>query len=128
MRMRRKLVIGSAVIIAALGYVIFAGVKNAAVYYLTPSEFRAQRGGGDRFVRIAGRVDASSIRRDEATQMWEFVLYDAGARIPVRYRGVPPDLFTVTREAIVEGRQGADGVFAAQTLMATHPTVYQERK
>lgn len=128
MRMRWKLVIGVAVIIASLGYVIFAGAKNAAVYYLTPSEFRAQRGGGDRFVRIAGRVDAASIRRDEMTQTWEFVLYDATTRIPIRYQGVPPDLFTVTREAIVEGRLGADGVFVAQTLLATHPTVYQERK
>lgn len=129
MRTRVKLAVGASVIAVALGYVIYAGARNAAVYYLTPAEFvtREERA-NSRFVRIAGRVDEQSIRRDVATQTWEFTIYDGTARVPVRYQGVPPDLFTVTREVIAEGRQGADGVFVVERLLATHPTGYQERK
>lgn len=129
MRTRGRLAIGLTVIAAALGYAVYAGARNAAVYYLTPSEFvaRGERANGQ-FVRIAGRVDEQSIRRDEATHTWEFTIYDSTARVPVRYQGVPPDLFTVTREVIAEGWRGPDGAFVVQTLLATHPTGYQERK
>lgn len=129
MRTSVKLAIGLAVIAAALGYIVYAGARNAAVYYLTPSEFiaRGERATGQ-FVRVAGRVEAASIRRDQATQTWEFTITDGAAQVPVRYQGVPPELFTVTREVIAEGRRGTDGVFVVQTLLATHPTEYQERK
>lgn len=120
---------GVVLFLLALGYVVYAGIRSAAVYYVTPSEFfdlNPQR--RTTFVRIAGRVPEGSIRRDEATQTWTFVISDGRVEIAARYQGIPPELFVVTREVIAEGRMGPDGVFRVQTLLATHPTEYRERR
>jgi cytochrome c-type biogenesis protein CcmE len=50
------------------------------------------------------------------------------ARLPVQYKGVKPDMFQTGVDVIVEGRLGADGVFAASVLMTSCPSKYQEEK
>jgi cytochrome c-type biogenesis protein CcmE len=49
-------------------------------------------------------------------------------RIPVRYKGVKPDMFQTGVDVIVEGRIGHDGVLAASVLMTSCPSKYQEEK
>ena len=53
---------------------------------------------------------------------------DGQARLPVRYKGVKPDMFQTGADVIVEGRLEPDGVFAASVLMTSCPSKYQEEK
>ena len=50
--MRPKFIVGGIVIAAALAYMIYAGVTQSAVYFVTPAELRASA--------VAGRRTASA--------------------------------------------------------------------
>jgi cytochrome c-type biogenesis protein CcmE len=50
---RRRFIIGGLVILAALSYIIWGGMQEAIVYFVTPSELKAQEHGSvDKFLRM----------------------------------------------------------------------------
>jgi cytochrome c-type biogenesis protein CcmE len=75
------------------------------------------------FLRLGGMV-VRSLQKDIKNLTYRFDLTDGSASFPVYFRGVPPDLFTEGKGAVVEGRIGADGVFQATTIMAKHAEEY----
>src|SRR5206468_2357905 len=79
-------------ILAALGYMIYAGVTQSAVYFVTPSELRASPVTGKAY-RLGGLVARGSLRWDARTLDLAFTLTDGQASIPVRHKGTAPDLF-----------------------------------
>jgi cytochrome c-type biogenesis protein CcmE len=70
-------------------------------------------------------VVTGSLHRDAATLRQEFLLTDGKTTVPVRFRGIPPDLFGEGRGAVVEGTLAADGTFQATTIMAKHSEEYK---
>jgi cytochrome c-type biogenesis protein CcmE len=73
---------------------------------------------------MGGMVVAGSLHKDAKNLTYRFELTDGNTSFPVFFRGVPPDLFTEGKGAVVEGRIGADGVFQATTIMAKHAEEY----
>ncbi len=69
-------------------------------------------------------VEGSLVHTPE-TLTYAFQLTDGGTKVPVRFTGIPPDLFKEGTGAIVEGQMGADGVFAADLIMAKHNEEYR---
>ncbi len=129
MTRRRKFLIGGGVIALALGGLVLTGIQQSVVYFVTPSELRAATGPtAGRAYRLGGMVVAGSLRKDPATLQQEFVLTDGRTTVPVRFRGIPPDLFAEGRGAVVEGTVGPDGTFQASTIMAKHSEEYQAPK
>jgi len=129
MRRRRRFWIGGAVIIAALAYMIYGGMQEAMVYFVTPSELRAnERASADRFLRLGGMVVKGSLQRDPQNLIYRFELTDGTATFPVFFKGLPPDLFSEGTGAVVEGRIGSDGVFHATMIMAKHAEEYSPHK
>jgi len=53
------------------------------------------------------------------------VLSDGRARVAVRHKGAPPDLFAEGRGAVVEGAWTKDGYFKASLIMAKHSEEYK---
>jgi cytochrome c-type biogenesis protein CcmE len=53
-----------------------------------------------------------------------FVITDTAKEIPVAYTGILPDLFRDGKGAVVQGRLGGDGVFAATEVLAKHDENY----
>ena len=53
-----------------------------------------------------------------------FVMTDTVKEIPVAYTGILPDLFRDGKGAVVQGRLGSDGVFAATEVLAKHDENY----
>jgi len=122
---RKKFLIGGVVILAALVYLIYGGMRQAMVYFVTPSEIKAQERGGDgKSLRVGGMVVKGSLHRNADGLTYRFQLTDGNAIIPVYFHGVPPDLFGDGKGAVVEGRLGPDGVFMANTIMAKHAEEY----
>jgi len=125
MKKNRRFLIGGVIILAALSYMIYGGMQEAIVYFVTPSEVKAKEGSSSgKFLRMGGMVVAGSMQKDLQNLTYRFELTDGGATFPVFFRGVPPDLFTEGKGAVVEGRIGADGVFQATTIMAKHAEEY----
>jgi cytochrome c-type biogenesis protein CcmE len=121
---RKRFLIGGLVILAALGYVVYGGMQQALVYFVTPSELRAKdTAPAGKFLRMGGMVARGSLQKDVQNLTYRFELTDGNASIPVLFRGVPPDLFTEGKGAVVEGRI-SDGVFHATTIMAKHAEEY----
>jgi cytochrome c-type biogenesis protein CcmE len=121
---RKRFLIGGIIILAALSYMIYGGMQQAIVYFVTPSELKAKETvSADKFLRLGGMVVKGSLQKDVQNLTYRFELTDGSASIPVFFRGVPPDLFTEGKGAVVEGRVDA-GVFHATTIMAKHAEEY----
>ncbi len=151
---RRKFLLGTLVILLAVGYLIFSATRENAQYYLTVEELLARAEAnalGDRMVRVSGAVVGESIRYDPQTLELTFTIAHmpgdpdeidkAGGlsaairaavnnpnapRLQVYYVGPKPDLLRPEAAAIVTGRLGEDGVFYAQEVLFKCPTRYDE--
>lgn len=126
MRWRRKFLIGGAVIALALAGLVLTGIRQSVVYFVTPSELRAAEGRtAGKAYRLGGMVVRGSWHRDPATLQQEFLLGDGKTTVPVRFRGIPPDLFAEGRGAVVEGTVAPNGTFEASTILAKHSEEYR---
>lgn len=121
--MKAKFIVGGLVILAALAYMIYAGVSQSVVYFVTPSELGAAPVVGKAY-RLGGMVLPGSLKWEPRTLDLTFTLSDGKSTIPVRHKGSPPDLFGEGRGAVVEGSWSADGYFKSSHIMAKHSEEY----
>lgn len=123
---RLKLLVGAAVIAASIGYLVYGGIRDTIVYFVTPSELQAKGGSAHgKSLRLGGLVKEGSWTKQDGTLQHTFELADETATIRVAFRGIPPDLFGEGRGALVEGSYGADGIFHAKTILAKHSEEYK---
>lgn len=131
MRAGTKFLLGAAIIVASVGGLIYQGVKETGVYFLTPSELAAKTAADPTFydigLKVGARVVPGSVRRDPDAKRIDFVMSDGAQTYPVTYRGIVPDTFTDAAdvEVIVEGRLGRDGVFRATEVLAKCGSRYE---
>ncbi|WP_337845015.1 cytochrome c maturation protein CcmE [Thermus sp.] len=126
--MRVKYVIGVLVILGALAYLIFGGLGQNLVYFLTPSEYlEGQARYGDRPVRLGGLVKPGTVRYDKDQLELRFVLTDGVAEVPVVHKGTPPGMFKEGQGVVVEGRFRG-GTFQGTNLLVKHSETYQPPK
>lgn len=125
MRYRRIVIPVLGAVLVLAGYLLFGNLNQNLVYYLTPTEATAQRVGdeaGERF-RLGGLVQEDSVvRTGEETR---FTLTDDEAAVPVRFTGVPPQLFAAGIGAVVEGAWRGDS-FYADTMFVKHEEDYYQ--
>ena len=149
---RVKFIVGGALIIAAIAYLIISSTKANAQYFFTIDELnsRGQSMLGQN-VRISGAVIGDSIQYDPQTLSLHFtvanvpadnkqieaqgglaaVLHAAVAdtsrtRMQVVYQGPKPDLLRDEAQAIMTGHISNDNVFHADELLLKCPTKYEE--
>jgi cytochrome c-type biogenesis protein CcmE len=124
MSRKSKFIAGAAVILAAIAYLVYAGVSQSVVYFVTPSELSAAPVTGKAY-RLGGLVKPRSLKWNPQSLELNFTLSDGQASVPVRHKGAPPDLFAEGRGAVVEGTWTADGYFQAALIMAKHSEEYK---
>jgi cytochrome c-type biogenesis protein CcmE len=124
MSRRRKFIAGGLVIVAAIAYLIWAGVSQSVVYFVTPSELLAAPVASTTY-RLGGLVQPGSLTWEPKTLDLSFTLSDGKASVPVRHKGAPPDLFAEGRGAVVEGAWTGDGYFKASLILAKHSEEYK---
>ena len=119
---RIALIVGGLASLAiAAGLALNALDSNIALY-VTPSEVAAGKAPQGKAFRIGGLVKEGSVKRQDMTV--RFVITDTAKEIPVAYTGILPDLFRDGKGAVVQGRLGSDGVFAATEVLAKHDENY----
>lgn len=77
----------------------------------------------DRF-RLGGYVEIGSIEYSADHLTVTFVMDQDDSKLNVKYKGLPPDMFTDEAEVIIEGTY-ADGVFMADNLMTKCASRYE---
>ena len=122
--MKPKFLVGGGVIAAALAYMIYAGVTQSAVYFVTPSELGSAPVAGKAY-RLGGMVERGTVQWEPRMLSLTFALSDGKASVPVRHKGAPPDLFGEGRGAVVEGSWSPEGYFRATHIMAKHSEEYK---
>lgn len=120
-----KFIVAIAVIVSALSYLVFAGVKDTMVYYLTVSELEAKVPSiyGTR-VRVSGVVVPGTIEKSTDGEL-RFQITDEHGTINIVYNGIVPDIFADNVEAVVEGKYFSGNQFQADVLLAKCPTKYE---
>jgi cytochrome c-type biogenesis protein CcmE len=154
MQGRSKFLIGGAILLAAVAYLIVNTLVANQEYFITVDKLmkdrqsyveRSSKGN----IRISGVVLGDSITYDGHTLQFTIanvpdsiqqVKTDGGladvlhqsaidpnaARVTVIIKDQPkPDLLKNEAQAILEGKFGADGIFYADTLLLKCPTRYQ---
>src|SRR5262245_16131705 len=121
-----KLLIGVVLIAACVGYLVYGGIQETIVYFVTPSELHAKGTSAyGKSLRLGGLVKQGSWSKEPGTLFHTFELVDDTSTVKVAFRGIPPDLFGEGRGALVEGSYGSDGVFQAKTILAKHSEEYK---
>ena len=124
MSRRGRFVAGGLVITAAIAYLIWAGVSQSLVYFVTPSELLAAPVPSKTY-RLGGLVQPGSLTWEPKSLDLSFTLSDGKASVAVRHKGAPPDLFAEGRGAVVEGAWTKDGYFKASLILAKHSEEYK---
>ena len=124
-KVQGKFIVGGAIIVLAVGYLIFSSIGGSAAFYLTVEEVKA-RGPSDRDVRVAGLVMGDTIEWDAQEWVLKFKMADDSGTLAVTYHGARPDMLRDGAEAIVEGKYGENDSFEANNLLLKCPSKYEE--
>ncbi|HWP39594.1 MAG TPA: cytochrome c maturation protein CcmE [Tepidisphaeraceae bacterium] len=113
---QKKLLAGGIALVAAVGYLAYAGMKSGWVYFIDVDHFLADPAYHRQRVRLHGKVaDEGFVARNLDAS---FVLLGKSSRLNVAYHGVIPDMFQTGRDVVVEGRLDPhSNTFKADVLM-----------
>lgn len=119
--------IALAALIAA-GLLAAWALRSQASYFYLPSEMAANPPAADRAVRLGGMVEKGSLKTAADGVTITFLVSDDKGTVPVRFRGIVPDLFKEGSGVVAEGKRGFDGTFVADNLLAKHDEKYVPRQ
>lgn len=122
---RRRFLFAVLIVVAAIGGLIYMGVRGSSMYYMTVAELKAQADTvyGDK-IRLGATVLDGSIQSgpDGVTN---FVVTDGANTLPVSYGGSLPDTFEDGAEVVLQGKMTPSGTFEASSLLAKCPSKYE---
>lgn len=123
-RRRRWLPLGVfAVVLLALGVLVYKGLSDATLYFRTADEAVAQRDDlGTRRFRLQGTVVGEPARTGDTVQ---FAVVHDDVEVQVRHVGDPPELFRTGIPVVLEGHwaEGED-VFDSDRILVKHDEEY----
>ncbi len=125
---RGRPIIGGAVIIGVIAYLMFTGTRDTFMYYYTVGELLSNETAiAGETVRVAGVVAAGSVSRGGSNHLLRFHIADPvkGNVLPVVYEGIVPNIFKEGIDVVVEGKYVPGGTFVAGTLLAKCPSKYE---
>ena len=127
-----RFMVGLVAVAGVVSYLVWTGVTETMVYYLTPTELLAKVSDDPTFrdmgVKVSGKVVPGTYHRGEGELLHKFTvrdLVDEGSTFDVEYRNALPDTFSDEVEVVLEGRLRADGVFVANTLLTKCGSRYE---
>jgi cytochrome c-type biogenesis protein CcmE len=136
MRRDRRFFAGLVGVGVVVTYLVWTGISETMVYYLTPSELLAQVEETPELtgqsVRISGMLTPGSYESGTAELLHKFVVEDPAdpsARLHVEFRHPLPDTFTdsweMEVEVVMQGTYRPDGVFEADEVLTKCASRYE---
>lgn len=119
---RIAIIVAGLVLLAVAATLLLQSFQSNLVFFFSPTEVaegKAPKGGN---FRIGGLVEAGSVQRN-GTQV-KFRVTDTAKTMDVVYTGILPDLFKEGKGVVAQGKQGSDGIFVADQVLAKHDENY----
>lgn len=128
-RKRATLMVAAAIVLGAFGYLLYGGIDQNVVFFLTPQELLAKGTQAyDVPVRLGGMVAPGSVKWDAEKLDLQFKVSDGKQTVLVQSKGAPPQMFRDGMGVVCEGRFRKDGVFESTNLMIKHSEEYRAPK
>jgi cytochrome c-type biogenesis protein CcmE len=132
----RKVLIAILVLLTSVGFLIYRGLADTGVYYMTVGELKnstlGQQLGTNEAVRVGGLIIVGSINYNQRDLILRFSLKDENnpkETIDAVYNGAKPDAFEPEVEALLEGTYDrAKNLFHADTLLVKCPSKYESEQ
>ena len=124
MKPRQKRLAIAGVVLASVGAMaalVFNAFQSNLVFFYSPTQVMAKEAPANRTFRIGGLVQDGSVKRDGVEV--NFVVTDTAKTVPVRYKGILPDLFKEGKGVVAQGQLQGD-VFVASEVLAKHDENY----
>ncbi len=125
-RRRRRLyfVVSSMALLGVAAALMLDAFRDNLVFFHGPSEVAAKGFPAERRFRLGGLVEENSVVRGNDGVTVSFRVTDRAASVPVRYRGLLPDLFREGQGVVADGALDGDGTFVATEILAKHDETY----
>ncbi len=128
----RRFFAGLVGVAAIVTYLVWTGISDTMVYYMTPSELvsRAEANPAllEQGVKVSGNVVPGSYQSRADELLHTFVVEDPddpAVQLTVEFRHPLPDTFTDEAEVVMEGRYLAEGVFQATEVLTKCGSRYE---
>jgi len=120
---QKRLAIAGAVLVGvgAIAALVFNAFQSNLVFFYSPTQVMAKEAPVSRTFRLGGLVQGGSVKR-EGVEV-NFLVTDTAHTVPVRYKGILPDLFKEGKGVVAQGQLQA-GVFVASEVLAKHDENY----
>ena len=118
---RLAIAIGVLCIVGVAAALVLNAFQSNLVFFYSPSQIVSKEAPTGRTFRLGGLVEAGSVKRDGVSV--SFVVTDTARSVPVRYKGILPDLFKEGKGVVAQG-QLKDGTFEAREVLAKHDENY----
>lgn len=122
----QRLTLALVALAALIGATLLAmsALKDQAAYFYSPADARKANLPAGQAIRLGGMVEKGSIVRAPDGVTIDFAMTDGRVSVPVRFKGIVPDLFKEDSGAVAEGRFDTSGVFVADNILAKHDERY----
>lgn len=132
----RKVLIAILVLLGSVGFLIYRGLANTGVYYMTVNELKTTPLGleisANQTVRVGGLVVDGTIDYDQTDLKLRFAVKDENVpqqTLQALYNGPKPDAFEPEIEALLEGTYDrTTNLFTAKTLLVKCPSKYESEQ
>jgi cytochrome c-type biogenesis protein CcmE len=131
MRLRKQqrlaLVLVALALVSGAAALVLTALSDSIAFFVTPTEIATGGIAGGRRFRVGGLVVAGSIDRSRPPEI-AFALTDTAHEVKVVFAGVLPDLFREGQGIVAQGTLRADGVLAADEVLAKHDESYMPKE
>lgn len=110
--------VGAAATLASLAF------RENMLFFFAPTQVLAGDAPAGRNFRLGGLVESGSVQRAGDGLTVDFIVSDGAATVPVRFKGLLPDLFREGQGVVALGRLETDGRFIAEEVLAKHDEKY----
>ncbi len=118
---RLAIATGVLCVVGVAAVLVLNAFQSNLVFFYSPSQIVSKEAPTGRTFRLGGLVEAGSVKRDGVSV--SFVVTDTARSVPVRYKGILPDLFKEGKGVVAQG-QLRDGTFEAREVLAKHDENY----
>jgi cytochrome c-type biogenesis protein CcmE len=108
--------------LAIAGAFVLNAFQSNLVFFFTPTQVFKGEAPKERAFRVGGMVKEGSLIKDGENV--QFVVTDFAHEVPVKYKGLLPDLFMEGKGVVAQGKLSDNKLFAASEVLAKHDENY----
>jgi cytochrome c-type biogenesis protein CcmE len=108
--------------LAIAGMFVLNAFQSNLVFFFTPTQVFQGEAPKERAFRVGGMVKEGSLVKDG--ENIQFVVTDFAHEVPVKFKGLLPDLFKEGKGVVAQGKLSDNKLFAASEVLAKHDENY----